>query len=62
MLIPKHVKTESMEALGATLHFIKIYIKLFDDNYDARRVAYITAMKDTIKQIPITMTKPLIPR
>ena len=30
-----------------------------DDNYDAIRVAYITAMKDMFKKIPTTITKPL---
>ena len=53
--------TEALEALGATLTFIEILLKLLDENYDARRVAYITAMKDMFKQIPTTMTRPLIP-
>ena len=35
---------------------------MLDDNYDARRVAYITAMKYMSKQIPTTMNKPLISR
>ena len=54
--------TESLEALGDTINFIEIWLKLLDENYDAIRVAYITAMKDIFKQIPTTMTKPLIPR
>ena len=44
-LIPKHVKRESLEALGANFNFIEIWLKTLDDNYDARRVAYSTAMK-----------------
>ena len=55
-LIPKHVTTEALESLGATLNFIEIWIKLLDKNYDARRIAYITAMKYIFKKIPTTMT------
>ena len=32
-----------------------------DGNYDARREAYSTAMKNMFKQIPTTMPKPIIP-
>ena len=32
-----------------------------EDNYDARRVLYSTAMKEMFKQTPKTMTKPLSP-
>ena len=48
--------------MGATLNFIEIWIKLLDDNYDARRVAYITAMKYMFKQIPTTINKTIIPK
>ena len=51
-----------MESLHVTLNFVDIRIKLFDKNYDARRVAYITAMKEMIKQIPQTMIKALTPK
>ena len=44
-VISKHVTTESLEALSATLNFIDIWLKLFEYNDDARRVAYITATK-----------------
>ena len=44
-LIPKHVTKEALEALGTTLNFIDIWIKLLEDNYDARHVAYIIATK-----------------
>ena len=53
---------EALEALCATLNFIDIWIKLLEENYDARCVAYITSMKEMFKQITTTMTKPLIPK
>ena len=60
--IPKNTTTKALKALGATLNFIDIWIKLFDKNYDARYVAYITAMNEMFKQIPQTMSKPLTPK
>ena len=48
--------------MGATLNLIYIWIKLLDNNYDARNVSYITAMKDMFKHIPTTMTKLLSPK
>ena len=53
---------EALESLGATLNFIEIWLKLLDDYYDARRVAYSTDMKEMFKQITTTMTKPLSTR
>ena len=50
---------EKLEALGATITFIEIWIKLLDDNYGARRVVYSTAMKYTFNRIPTNMNKPL---
>ena len=44
-IIPNHVTIEALEALGATLNFIEIWIKLLEDNYDDRHVAYSTYMK-----------------
>ena len=61
-LIPKQVKTESLEALGASPNFIEIWLKLLNNNYDARRVAYSTSMIDMFKQIPTMMNKLLISR
>ena len=58
-LMPKHVTTETLEASGATLNFIEIWLKLSEENYDARRVAYITDTKDMFKQIPLTVIKAL---
>ena len=54
--------TESLEALVATIDFIDIWLKLLDNNSDARRLAYSTSTKEIFKQIPTTMTKPLSPR
>ena len=48
--------------MGATLNFIDIWLKLLENNYDARRVAYITAIKEMFKQIPLTMIKELNPK
>ena len=61
-LIPKHSTTEALELLGATLNFIYIWLKLFEENYDARCVAYSTAMKEMFNQIPLTMIKALSPK
>ena len=61
-LIPKHVTIEALESLGATLNFIKIWIKLLEGNYDAIRVAYSTALKEMFKKVPTTMTKPFSPK
>ena len=54
--------TEALETSGATLNFIEIWLKLLYNNYDARCVAYTTAMKEMFKTIPTTVTKLLSPR
>ena len=61
-IIAKNVISEALEELGANFNFIEVWLKLLEDNYYARRVAYITAMKEMLKKIPTMMTKPLIPR
>ena len=48
--------------MGSTLNFIDIWLKLFEDNYDARCVAYITATKEMFNQIPQTVVKSLTPK
>ena len=53
--------TETLEALGATIIFFEIWLKLLDKNYDSRHVSYITAMNETSKKISTTMTKLLSP-
>ena len=49
-LIPKNITTEALEALGATFNFIDIWIKLLEENYGARRVAYNIAMEEILKK------------
>ena len=44
--IPKNATTEALEALGATLNFIDIWIKLFYHDYDVRREAYNIYMEN----------------
>ena len=48
--------------MGTTINFIDIWLKLLEDNYDTRRVEYITAMKEMFKKIPLTMIKELTPK
>ena len=57
--IPKYATTKSLTALGASLNFIYIWIKIFLDNYNARCDAYVNSMKEMFKQIPLTMKKSL---
>ena len=57
--IPKDATPESLGALGATINFIDIWLKLFLENYDARCVAYINAMQQMFKKIPLTIKKAL---
>ena len=62
MLIPKHVTIEALEALDDTINFIDIWLKLLEENYDAIRVAYITAMKEMFKEITTRVIKSLSPK
>ena len=57
--ITKNATTRSLEALGDTLNFIDIWLKLFDRNYDVRSKAYNTGMKKMFQKIPRMITKPL---
>ena len=61
-LISKNETTESLEALVDTLNFIDVWLKLFEENYDERCVAYSTAMKEMSKQITLTAIKALTPK
>ena len=60
--IPKDATTTALKALGATINFIDIWLKLFLDHYNARCDAYVNAMKQMFKQIPLTMKKVLNPK
>ena len=43
--IPNDATIKTLEALGATFHFIDIWLKLLRENYDARFEAYINTIK-----------------
>ena len=60
--IPDNVTTKALEALGATINFIDIWLKLFLRKFNARCDAYINAMKDMLKQIPQTIKISLTPK
>ena len=48
--------------MSATINFIDIWVELLEENYDSRRVAYITSTKGMFNQIHINMIKPFIPK
>ena len=58
-LIPKNATTEALEALGYTINFIYIWLKLLEENYKVRSVMYKKSMKEIFKKIPTTISKPL---
>ena len=60
--IPKDATPKELTALGATLKFIDIWLKLFLDNYSARCDAYVNAMKEMFKKIPLTIKKAPTPK
>ena len=60
--IPKDATTKELTELGATLNYIDVWLKLFLDNYRARCDAYVNAMKEMFKKIPLTMKKELTPK
>ena len=60
--IPDNATTKALEALGATINFIDIWLKLFLENFNARCDAYINDMKDMFKQIPQTIKIALTPK
>ena len=53
---------KALEALGATINFIDIWLKLFLENYNTRCDTYSNAMKKMFKQIPPTIKKALTPK
>ena len=59
--IPKDATTKALKALGTTLNFIDVWLKLFLENYDARCVAYINATNEMFKRITQTVSKALTP-
>ena len=62
MSIPDNATTKALEALGATINFIDIWLKLFLRKFNARCDACINAMKDMLKQIPQTIKISLTPK
>ena len=60
--IPKDATTKELKSLGDTINCIDIWLRLCDNNFDDRCVAYITAMKDMFNNIPQTMFKRLTPK
>ena len=53
---------QKLEALGATINFIDIWLKFFRENFNARCDAYINAMKDMFRKIPQTIKIALTPK
>ena len=60
--VPKNAKTKALKALGATLNFINIWLKLLEENYCTGCVAYRTDMKYMLNQMPLTIIKALTPK
>ena len=48
--------------MGATINFIYKWLKLLEDNYDARCVAYITTMIYMFNKTPLTIIKAITPK
>ena len=55
MAISDDAKIKTLEALGATINFIDIWIKLLCENFDVRCEAYINAIKRMFMQMPQTV-------
>ena len=60
--IPDNATTKILEALGYTINFIDIWLKLFCESFNARCDAYIYAMKYMFMQIPQTVKILLTPK
>ena len=60
--IPDSAKTKTLEALGATINCIDIWIIFVCEIFNARFDAYINAMKDMFRQIPQTIKIALTPK
>ena len=61
-LVSKNTTTKALEALGANINFIDIWLKLSEDNYEIRYAMYNKTMKEMSKQINITTIKALSPK
>ena len=60
--IPDDATIKKLEALGATIIFIDIWLKLLCEIFDAICDAYINAMKLMFGQIPQTIKLTLTPK
>ena len=60
--IPYDATIKTLEALGATINFIDIWLKLLRENFDVGYEAYINAMKVVFRQIPQTVKIALTPK
>ena len=60
--IPKDATPKSLKELCATLNFIDIWLNFFPENYSTRCYAYVNAMTEMFKQIPLTIKKALTPK
>ena len=53
--IPDDATIKKLEALGATINFIDIWLIFLRENFDARCETYINAMKLIFRKIPQTI-------
>ena len=60
--IPDNATTKTLDALGATINFIDVWINFFREKLNARCDAYINAMKDMFMQITQTIKIALTPK
>ena len=61
-LVSKNITKKALEAMGANINFIDIWLKLLEDNYEMRYVMYNKTMKEMSKQINLTTIKELSPK
>ena len=50
--LPDNERTKTLEALGATINFIDIWLKLFCENFNAKCDGYINDMRDVQTNTP----------
>ena len=60
--IPYNATTKTLEALGAIINFIDIWLKLFHGNFNSRCDAYINSMKYMFRKITQTIKIALTPK
>ena len=60
--IPDDATIKTLEEFGATINFIDIWLKLLREHFNARRDAYLNAMKVMFRKIPQTIKIALTPK